>query len=331
LRLAHATNLLHAYTSNISFVVGQVCFDATPNSIDFVWSKTAGCGKMRQPRRQPLMDDHTIQQTLGRYKFYHVLPVTDTIRTAGWAPPVVQRTQAMVLNALRTLNVGGKRVLDVGCRDGLFSFEAEKLGAGEVIAIDNDLSRGAVEFLIPYFRSQVQMHELNLYDLTPDHFGLFDVVVCAGVLYHLRFPFWGLQRIRSVVRPGGTVLFETAVVHDDHPHALLYCPFGADSPYEPTSCSFYNVKGLFDSFRSLGLTPMRVEYLHSDPRHLNRVWPRFRRRLRAFLRGPQPLAVDRTVVTCRATAVDPAIANGRVLNYWHTTHDVHTVHEGQLT
>jgi SAM-dependent methyltransferase len=277
------------------------------------------------------MDDQAIQQTLARYKFYHVIPVTDTVRTPGWAPPVVQRTQAMVVETLRSVEVRGKRVLDVGCRDGLFAFEAEKLGASEVIAIDNDLSRGAVEFLIPFFGSQVQMHELNVYDLTPDHFGLFDAVVCAGVLYHLRFPFWGLQRIRSVVRPGGTVLLETAVVHDDHPHALLYCPVGAESPYEPTSCSFYNVKGLADSLRSLGLTPLSVEYLHSEPRHLNRAWPRFKRRLRTFLSGPQPLAVDRTVVTCRATAVDPAIASGRVLNYWHGTHCVHTVHQGQLS
>jgi hypothetical protein len=32
----------------------------------------------------------------------------------------------------------------LGCRDGLFSFEAEKLGAREVNGIHNDLSAGAV-------------------------------------------------------------------------------------------------------------------------------------------------------------------------------------------
>ena len=35
-----------------------------------------------------------------------------------------------------------------GCRDGLFSFYAEKRNAAEVIAIDNSLSSGAVEVLI---------------------------------------------------------------------------------------------------------------------------------------------------------------------------------------
>jgi tRNA (mo5U34)-methyltransferase len=43
--------------------------------------------------------------------------------------------------------VRGKRVIDIGCRDGMFSFEAERMGAAEVTGIDNDLSTAAVEFL----------------------------------------------------------------------------------------------------------------------------------------------------------------------------------------
>ena len=59
----------------------------------------------------------------------------------------------------------GKRVLDIGCRDGIYSFEAEKMGAKEVIGIDNDISKPALEFLIPYFNSKVKMFEMNLFDL----------------------------------------------------------------------------------------------------------------------------------------------------------------------
>ncbi len=56
----------------------------------------------------------------------------------------------------------------------------------EVIGIDNDLSAGAVEVLLPYFKSKVQMHQFNLYDLTPETFGKFGIVIFPGVLYHLR-------------------------------------------------------------------------------------------------------------------------------------------------
>src|SRR5262249_7329636 len=150
-------------------------------------------------------------------------------------------------------------VLDIGCRDGLFSFEAEKMGAAEVIGIDNDPSVAAIRFLIPYFKSKVQMHELNVYDLLPTTFGKFDVVIFSGVLYHLRYPFWGLKLVRDVVKDGGTLLLETAVYVDDNKYPLLFCPVGAESPYEPTSCTFFNTKALTDTLYSLGLTVRKID------------------------------------------------------------------------
>jgi hypothetical protein len=71
---------------------------------------------------------------------------------------------APIMAELHRCDLAGKRVLDIGCRDGLFSFEAEKMGAQEVLGIDNDLSPGATEFLIPWFQSKVRMQAVNLYD-----------------------------------------------------------------------------------------------------------------------------------------------------------------------
>jgi len=98
--------------------------------------------------------------------------------------------------------------LDIGCRDGLFSFKAESMVAGEVIGIDNDLSEPATQFLIPFFNSKIQMKQLNLYEILPDTFGLFDVVIFPGVLYHLRYPFWGLKVIRDITNIGAHLLIE---------------------------------------------------------------------------------------------------------------------------
>lgn len=41
-----------------------------------------------------------------------------------------------------------------------------------MVGIDNDLSKGATELLIPFFNSKVRMHQMNLYDLKPESFGL---------------------------------------------------------------------------------------------------------------------------------------------------------------
>jgi predicted RNA methylase len=98
------------------------------------------------------MDENQILQQLEKHKFYHIIKLTENLSTSG--NNVAVPMQDVPLRALRTLDIKDKRVLDIGCRDGLFCFEAEKLGAKEVIGIDNDLSMGAIEFLIPFFNSQ---------------------------------------------------------------------------------------------------------------------------------------------------------------------------------
>ena len=137
------------------------------------------------------MGKNEILEAIARYKFYHVIQLTDTITTPGWADAVP--AQNLCLKHLESLDLKGKHVLDIGCRDGLFSFKAECMGADEVVGIDNDLSEPATQFLIPFFNSKVQLRQLNLYDLQPDTFGLFDIVIFPGVLYHLRYPFLGLE------------------------------------------------------------------------------------------------------------------------------------------
>jgi SAM-dependent methyltransferase len=251
------------------------------------------------------MDEQQIRSWMARYNFYHTVRVTDTIQTPGWEAitPVVGKT----LEALRALDLRGKRVLDVGCRDGLCCFEAEKFGAAEVIGVDNDLSAGAVEFLIPCLKSRVRMYELNVYDLTPERFGTFDVVVCSGVLYHLRYPFWGLKRLKDVLRDAGVLILETATLVDDNRHALLYCPVGEESPYEDTSCTFFNLKGLRDSLDSLGLVVNRVEALCNAP-------------LVDTKDRPVP-AIERNTLVCTKTAQG---ASARLTDYWDGTHNFHS-------
>jgi 2-polyprenyl-3-methyl-5-hydroxy-6-metoxy-1,4-benzoquinol methylase len=166
-----------------------------------------------------IMDENEILETIARYKFYHIIQLTNTITTPGWEPPVP--AQNLCLKHLGSPDIKGKRVLDIGCRDGLFSFKAESMGADEVIGIDNDLSEAATQFLIPFFKSKVQMIQLNLYDLSSDILSSFDVVIFAEVLYHLRYPFWGLKVIRDVMKVGGHLLIETAIWHGEPDKAML--------------------------------------------------------------------------------------------------------------
>lgn len=260
------------------------------------------------------MDRISIEEALSRYNFYHIIQLNDEIATPGNQSFVP--TQQLCMKHLKSLDLRGKRVLDIGCRDGLFSFAAESMGASEVIGIDNDISKPATEFLIPFFKSKIKMVQMNLYDLRQDMFGLFEVVIFPGVLYHLRYPFWGLKAIRDVMQAGGRLIIETPIWEGEPNNAMLFCPTGGDSPYEPTSCTFFNEKGLVDTMTSLGFKTTSVEYLHGMKGR-----PDIRGRFDDPGNPPPIREVTRCVFDLTFLGND---VDSFIVNYWEKTHDYHT-------
>jgi tRNA (mo5U34)-methyltransferase len=150
--------------------------------------------------------------------WYHTLDLPHGVTTPGWfdVRPLVSK--------LPWPDVSGLRCLDIATWDGFYAFELEKRGASEVIATDiaghedwdhlpgtavdaaefheatmGEKGRGfavAAECL----GSKVRREIVNVYDLAPERFGVFDVVVCGTLLLHLRDPFRALAAIRSVCK-----------------------------------------------------------------------------------------------------------------------------------
>ena len=90
-------------------------------------------------------------------------------------------------------DLSGKRALDIGCWDGWFSFELERRGA-EVVAVDC-WDNPRFRQMHAAYHSRVDYRELDMYELTPDRLGRFDVVLFMGVLYHLKHPLLALERV----------------------------------------------------------------------------------------------------------------------------------------
>ena len=92
----------------------------------------------------------------------------------------------------------GKRVLDIGCWDGFFSFEAERHGA-EVVAVD---CWRPPNFFTAHeaLNSKVEFREMSVYEIRRRKLGAFDIVLFLGVLYHLRHPLLGLERVCEVTQ-----------------------------------------------------------------------------------------------------------------------------------
>ncbi|MFB3778329.1 MAG: DUF1698 domain-containing protein [Bryobacteraceae bacterium] len=156
----------------------------------------------------------------------------------------------------------GKRVLDVGAWTGWCSFEMERRGA-EVVAVD------CVE--LEEFRlaqrllgSKVELRVLDVDEMSPESLGTFDYVLFLGVLYHLRHPLLGLERVCALTREAAFV--ESYVTDGEAPTD--------DSSPVPNLLEFYettelggqvdnwcgpNTKCLLAMCRSAGFARTRLE------------------------------------------------------------------------
>jgi SAM-dependent methyltransferase len=111
-------------------------------------------------------------------------------------------------NVQLPVDLSGKRVLDIGAWNGCFSFEGERRGASEVVALSlEDPDETGFHRLRKLLGSKVQYIRGSAYSLSPEDLGQFDVVLFFGVLYHLRYPLLAIDRIRSICR--GEIYIET--------------------------------------------------------------------------------------------------------------------------
>jgi tRNA (mo5U34)-methyltransferase len=102
--------------------------------------------------------------------------------------------------------IAGKSFLDIGCWDGFNSFEASRRGASRVLATDHFAwsdqcwgNRQSFELARSHLAPTVEVMDIDLPDLTPEKIGQFDVVLFAGVFYHLRHPFMTLEGVAKLV------------------------------------------------------------------------------------------------------------------------------------
>lgn len=199
-------------------------------------------------------EDVTVATTdeIKKYNFYHSLEVLPGLRTSGltWAPSF----QDAFEKAAAGFNFAGKRVLDIGCRDGSQLLTAEQRGASELIGVDSDPSPGLANFIVPFRKSKIKVYGANIYDLTPEDLGTFDIVICCGLLYHLRYPMFGIKRMADMLKEGGVLLLETALIDGFQDMPILFNPIGSQSPFEASSPTFFNLAGLTNALSQAAMT-----------------------------------------------------------------------------
>lgn len=146
----------------------------------------------RAPIRDPRADAALEAQVRALGEWFHNFDF-DGVATApahplGDYPAVKWRRFAAALPA----DLSGLTVLDVGCNAGFYAIEMKRRGAARVLGIDADARYLAqARFAADYFGLDIELERRSIYDIAA--LGRFDLVLCLGVLYHLRYPLLGLD------------------------------------------------------------------------------------------------------------------------------------------
>lgn len=94
-------------------------------------------------------------------------------------------------------NFKGMKILDIGCNAGFFSLKMKELGAQYVLGIDFQHYINQAKFIAEIKKCKdVEFKVQSVYKLS--NTSRFNLTLCLGVLYHLKYPFLALRKISEV-------------------------------------------------------------------------------------------------------------------------------------
>ena len=133
---------------------------------------------------------------LARKGNYHSLELNDGTVLPGLIGVEALRARVRAFPIPEDLR--SRRVLDVGAASGWNAFEMERRGA-EVVAIDC-VEYSEFRAVAELRGSRIDYRMLDVDELDPAGIGTFDYILFFGVLYHLRHPLLGLEKICALAR-----------------------------------------------------------------------------------------------------------------------------------
>jgi len=154
-------------------------------------------------------------------------------------------------------DLSGKTFIDVGCWEGHICVEAMKRNAAVVLGLDYctspDLRRNLEKFGFSFI--QLDILSEKVLEL-PE----FDVVHCAGVLYHVENPLSFLFRLRKLCHPDGWLYVETACyVPETNLPVMLFHPDNSRDD-NPSNWWSPNEQCLHEMLRAVGFSEIEVTF-----------------------------------------------------------------------
>jgi tRNA (mo5U34)-methyltransferase len=199
-----------------------------------------------------------LAEEIARIKWFHSIDLGHGLVTNG----VIDVARSLRQYQLPS-DLTGKTFLDIGAWDGAFSFEAERRGAKRVLATDWFIWKGmgwaskqGFETARRVLQSKVEDMTIDVHEMSPARIGKWDIVLFAGVLYHLQNPLLALKRVASVT--GELLILETAIdFRFCRRPAIAFYP-DRELNNDPTNWCAPNLRALQAMLRTCGFKEIRV-------------------------------------------------------------------------
>lgn len=158
---------------------------------------------------QPVIDQQALRQQLMAFHPWRKGP----LRLGGVEIHTEWRSDWKWDRVAPHIDLAGHRVLDIGSGNGYFGLRMLGAGASCVVGIDPTILFVMQSLVCRHFTGELQNYVLPLaVEDLPDVPVELDTVFSMGVLYHRKEALHHLERIRGLLKNGGTMVLETLVL-----------------------------------------------------------------------------------------------------------------------
>jgi tRNA (mo5U34)-methyltransferase len=179
-----------------------------------------------------------LRSRVAELPWHHSIDLGGGVVTPGGKSQAICCAEASLI--FDRVNLSGLTVLDVGAWNGFFSFEAKRRGADRVLATDSYCwshphfrGREAFDIARSALGVDVEAHEMDVADLSPEAVGKFDVVLYLGVFYHRQDAIESLAKVARLAKEVLIVETHLDLREIDVP-AMAYYP-GHELNNDPTN------------------------------------------------------------------------------------------------
>jgi SAM-dependent methyltransferase len=218
-----------------------------------------------RPRRFPSDPAELAESQLFRGWWYYAIELLPGLVTRGIYPPELPMLPRLML---RRCELAGADCLDLGCMEGLMTVLMRRGGAARVLGVDAiDHCLEKLDAVRHYHGAHFSYASVGLmYDLASKlKKSGFDLINCAGLLYHVFSPLSVLCGVRPLLKRGGLMIVSTNVTLEDR-HVMQFNDAGRMQ--SEINTFWYLSVPLFDYLlRYLRLAPLDCVFLpHSAVR-----------------------------------------------------------------